>query len=432
MAWAQARIDLTEARIAALELPHGANWANEARHTALTRLRAMGLPTARDEYWKYTNPAELTVADAPAAALFDPGQDRRVFEDIDRLKIVFVDGVFDAAQSDDLSLEGLEISRLTDVLKTDIHWAMELYGHLETHGQDPVARPLAALNTAFATDGIVIRATGRVSKPVSLIYLHQSETSDAVLHHVIRVEEGAEMTFLEQGPAAARFNKCTEVDVAPTAHFHHIRAQGRDHARRAVTHSFVRVAEAAHYKSFTLTCNGVLTRNEHVIDIVGDNAVAHVAGAALGDGKRAEFYHDDTVFVTHRGEDCESRQVFKKVLRNGASGVFQGKILVTPGAQKTDGYQISQALLLDDDSTFLAKPELEIYADDVKCSHGSTTGAIDEEALFYLRSRGVDHSTATDLLVLAFLAEAIDEIEDETLRSDILAQLELWLARRRG
>src|SRR6056300_570441 len=112
MALAQARIDLTEARIAGLELPHGTNWANEARHTALTRLRAMGLPAARDEYWKYTNPAELTVADAPEAALFDPGQDRRVFEDIDRLKIVFVDGVFDAAQSDDLSLEGLEISRL--------------------------------------------------------------------------------------------------------------------------------------------------------------------------------------------------------------------------------------------------------------------------------------------------------------------------------
>lgn len=432
MALAQARIDLTEARIAALELPHGANWANEARHTALTRLRAMGLPTARDEYWKYTKPAELTVVDAPKAALFDPGADRRVFEDIDRLKIVFLDGVFDAAQSDDLSLEGLEISRLSDVLKTDIHWAMDLYGHLETHGQDPVARPLAALNTAFATDGIVIRATGRVSKPVSLIYLHQSETSDAVLHHLIRVEEGAEMTLLEQGPAAARFNKCIEVDLALTARFHHICAQGRDHARRAVTHSFVRVAEAAQYKSFTLTCNGVLTRNEHVIDIVGDNAVAHVAGAALGDGKRAEFHHDDTVFVTHRGEDCESRQVFKKVLRNGASGVFQGKILVTPSAQKTDGYQISQALLLEDDSTFLAKPELEIYADDVKCSHGSTTGAIDEEALFYLRSRGVDHSSATDLLVLAFLAEAIDEIEDDTLRADILSQLELWLARRRG
>jgi Fe-S cluster assembly protein SufD len=123
--------------------------------------------------------------------------------------------------------------------------------------------------------------------------------------------------------------------------------------------------------------------------------------------------------------------VFKKVLRNGARGVFQGKILVKPDAQKTDGYQISQALLLDDESTFLAKPELEIYADDVQCSHGSTTGAIDEAALYYLRSRGVTKAEATDLLVMSFLAEAIDEIDDETLADDIRDRLQNWLDRRR-
>ncbi|HCE72541.1 MAG TPA: Fe-S cluster assembly protein SufD, partial [Ruegeria sp.] len=128
--------------------------------------------------------------------------------------------------------------------------------------------------------------------------------------------------------------------------------------------------------------------------------------------------------------NCESRQVFKKVLRNGATGVFQGKILVQPGAQKTDGYQISQSLLLDDDSQFLAKPELEIYADDVACSHGSTSGAIDDTALFYLRSRGVPEKAATDLLTLAFLAEAVEEIEDEALVADIVSRLEGWLARR--
>jgi Fe-S cluster assembly protein SufD len=178
--------------------------------------------------------------------------------------------------------------------------------------------------------------------------------------------------------------------------------------------------------------NGVLTRNEAVIEIAGDNAVAHIAGAALGDGATGAFHHDDTVFITHDAVGCESRQVFKKVLKNGATGVFQGKILVRPGAQKTDGYQISQALLLDDDSQFLAKPELEIYADDVKCSHGSTTGAIDETALFYLRSRGVPRNEATVLLVLSFLADAIAEIEDEGLRAAIEAELEGWLLRRRG
>ena len=134
---------------------------------------------------------------------------------------------------------------------------------------------------------------------------------------------------------------------------------------------------------------------------------------------------------SHDAVGCESRQVFKKVLRNGAVGVFQGKIKVEPGAQKTDGYQISQALLLDESSQFLAKPELEIYADDVACSHGSTAGAIDETALFYLRSRGVPERDAMDLLVLAFLREALAEVADEGLAEDLSARLEAWLGRRR-
>lgn len=428
MAAPAAKLDLTEARLAALTMPDG---APEARNAALARVREMGLPTRRDEYWRYTDPASLTQASAPRAAVFHDPEEQPLFKDIDRLKVVFVDGVFDAQKSDDLAMAGLEIERLADVLTKDIHWAKDLYGMREAAGQKPVARPLAALNTAFATDGIVIRATAKAARPVALIYLHKDETSDAILHHLVRVEPGAELTVLEVGPAAARFNKCMEIDVADRGAFHHVRAQGRDHERRAVSHMFARVGEEALYKSFTTTANGVTTRNEHVIEISGDNAVAHVAGAALGDGKTADFHHDDTVFITHDAVNCESRQVFKKVLRNGAEGVFQGKILVKAGAQKTDGYQISQALLLDDDSSFQAKPELEIYADDVICSHGSTTGAIDDDALFYLRSRGVPSDQATDLLVLAFLAEAIDEIADEALRDDILARLEEWLVRRR-
>ncbi len=432
MAVAQAKSDLTEARLEALTRPQGAAWAVEAREAAEARVRAMRLPTRRDEYWKFTNPASLTQADAPAAAVFNNDDETPLYDDIDRLKLVFVDGVFSAAASDDLSMEGVEVELLADALQKDIHWARDLYGVLETRGQDPVERPLAALNTAFATNGAVIRVTGKPTKPISLVYLHQAETSDAILHHLVKVESGATVTILENGPAAARFNKCMEIDVADGGTFHHVRAQGRDHERRCISHMFARIGEGATYKSFSLTANGVLTRNENIIEIVGDDAVAHVAGAALGDGATGAFHHDDTVFVTHDAERCESRQVFKKVLRNGAEGVFQGKILVKPGAQKTDGYQISQALLLDEDSSFQAKPELEIYADDVQCSHGSTTGAIDEEGLFYLRSRGVPEAEATDLLVLAFIAEAIDEIEDERLREDILGRLQQWLVRRRG
>ncbi|NNF90790.1 MAG: SufD family Fe-S cluster assembly protein, partial [Boseongicola sp.] len=330
--------------------------------------------------------------------------------------------------SDDLSLENVEVERLANATATDIHWMKDLYGTLEARGQTPVARPFAALNTAFATDGAVIRATGKVSKPISLVYLHEKTDSDAILHFVVKVDEGADVTVLENGPAAARFNKCMEIDVADGGAFHHVRAQGRDHERRAITHLFARVGSRSTFKSFTLTANGILTRNEAFIELTGDESVAHIAGAAVGDGT---FHHDDTVFVTHDAVGCESRQVFKKVLRNGAVGAFQGKILVKQGAQKTDGYQISQSLLLDDDAQFLAKPELEIYADDVACSHGSTSGAIDDEALFYLRSRGVPATEAQDLLTLAFLAEAIDEIEDEDIAADILARLEGWLTRRR-
>ncbi|WP_253949328.1 SufD family Fe-S cluster assembly protein [Mangrovicoccus sp. HB161399] len=421
------KLDALEARLAALSLPEG-GWSAAARKDALSRLGATGLPSARDEYWKYTRPDTLNAPGAPRAAVFE-GSETPIFSQRDRLKITFVDGVFDPAQSDALELEGITIERLAEAGTKDIHWAKDLYGVLEARGQSPVERPLAALNTAFATDGILIHVTGTPSKPVSLVYIHRDEVSDAILHHAVKVESGAEITLLENGPAAARFNKVLEVEVADGGKFHHVRAQGRDHERRAATHIFARLGEESLFKSFTMTANGVLTRNECVIEFTGDDAVAHVAGASMGDG---DFHHDDTVFVTHDAVNCESRQVFKKVLRNGATGVFQGKILVKKDAQKTDGYQISQSLLLDEDSQFLAKPELEIYADDVACSHGSTSGAIDDTALYYLRSRGVPRREAQDLLTLAFLAEALDEIEDDSLAGEIRERLDGWLARRRG
>jgi Fe-S cluster assembly protein SufD len=425
MAMLAAKANALTARLEDMSLPKD-GWSAPARKEALARLTEMGLPSKRDEYWRYTDPSTLTASQAAKAAVFHAGDEPPVFDGIDRVKLVFVDGVFDPAQSDDPVLAGVEITHLSDAERADIHWARDLYGVLEARGQNPVPRALAALNTAFSTQGLLIRATAKAARPISLIYIHDSEGSDAMLHHCIKVESGAELTVLENGPAAARINQVMEVDLADGARFHHIRAQGRDHERRAVTHIFARIGAGALFKSFTLTANGQMTRNEAVIELIGDDGQAHIAGAALGDGV---FHHDDTIFITHAGERCESRQVFKKVLKNGAVGVFQGKILVKQGAQKTDGYQISQSLLLDDDSQFLAKPELEIYADDVKCSHGSTSGAIDDTALFYLQSRGVPKSTAQSLLVLAFLAEAITEIEDEAIGDEIRSRLDGWLNR---
>ncbi len=153
-----------------------------------------------------------------------------------------------------------------------------------------------------------------------------------------------------------------------------------------------------------------LTRNEYIVELSGNNGNAFVSGIFAGRGSK---HHDDTVFINHKGLHCTSRQVFRKVLDDGAVGVFQGKILVDPGSQKTDGYQKSQALMLDPSSQFLVKPELEIYADDVSCSHGSTCGSIDEDSLFYLRSRGIPKRQAVAILAEGFLAEVFSEFDNQ-------------------
>lgn len=420
-----ARLADTALRLAALTLPASPLWLASARAAARDRVAALGYPDKRDEYWRYTDPDHLTAPQVPAAEVFQITDEPPVYYGIDRLKLVFVDGMFDAAASDPLTGEGLEVSRLAEA--GDFHWAHTLYGTLEAAGQTPVPRPLAALNSALATDGVLIRVTGVVTKPVSLIYRRAALQADVVLHHVLRLEPGADFTLLENGPVAARASVVLEADLAEGAVLHHVRTMGRDHQRMGITHLFARLAAGARLKSFTLSMNGRVVRNEAMVWLAGEGASAHLAGAALGDGG---FHHDDTVFVAHQAPGCESRQVYKKVLRDGAVGVFQGKILVERAAQKTDGYQISQSLLLDENAQFLAKPELEIYADDVKCSHGSTSGEIDPMQMFYLRARGIPADEARRLLVLAFLAEVLQEIERADIAEDMANRLRRWLERR--
>lgn len=412
-----AKQSVLDDRLAALSSPPtGSGWLGVARADALSRLKASGLPGRRDEYWRYTDPRPLTQA---VPSVETGASDMPVFDGVDAF-VISVSG--DVITVPDGAPEHLEITTLREAAAADIHWARDLFGTLEKKGSTPIVRPLAALNTAYATDGLLLRATGVVSRPVLLQY---AQGGDPILHHFVKVDAGASVTVLEAGAPGARSNQVTEIDIADGATFNHIRIQGSGCDRHDNTHLFARLGAESKLKSFTLSANGALTRNEAIIEFTGDDSAAHVAGAAFG---RGAFHHDDTVFVTHDAERCESRQVFKKVLRDGATGVFQGKILVKDGAQKTDGYQLSQSLLLDGDSVFLAKPELEIYADDVICSHGSTTGAIDETALFYLRSRGVPHREATDLLVLSFLAEAIEEIADEDLREHVSDLMTRWLS----
>ena len=398
-------------------------WSFDARKNAYERLLSTGFPTSRDEYWKYTNPVTLTKKIVDKSSV-SKDQATDIFVSANPVKIVFVNGVFAPEKSDKFDTSEISIEQLSDVTGLDFHWAKDIYGRYEKLGQDPVSRPLATYNTAFANDGIVIHVKDCIERPINIMYENTDEYSDVILHHVIKIDDKAALTLLENGSAAARLNQVMEVELGDSATFNHVRILGRDHERRVVTHIFGELSNHSKFNSFTLTVNGVLTRNECFLNISGDSAAAHISGACVGDG---DFHHDDTVFVTHDSVEAESRQVFKKVLRNGATGVFQGKILVKPNAQKTDGYQTSQSLLLDEDSQFLAKPELEIYADDVACSHGSTSGAIDEEALFYLTSRGISKPIAIDMLTMAFLAQAVEEIDSENLKDIIRQLLVSWL-----
>jgi Fe-S cluster assembly protein SufD len=416
---AVARADALAARLGGLTVDR-AGWAGAARSAAADRLVAMGLPFRRDEYWRYTDPARFNAPETGIGIPVPDPETLAVFAGLRRARMVFTGGAFDAAASDMAAIPGLEAESLSGAAGADIHWARDLLGVLEAQGQQPVARPFAALATAYARDGAVLRATAVTTRAVELVSVDNAAGSAPILQHVVKVEAGASLTVLETDATCGRSVSVLEVDVAPGGSFHHIRVQAAGADRAAATHIFLRLGASARAKSFTLSADGRLTRNEAVIALAGDHASAHVAGAALGHGA---LHHDDTVFVTHAGRHCESRQVFKKVLGGGATGVFQGKILVKPGAQKTDGYQISQSLLLDEGSQFLAKPELEIYADDVKCSHGSTSGAIDDTALFYLRSRGVPLQQARSFLVLAFLADAVAEIADPAIAGAINARI---------
>lgn len=412
---AVARAEALAARLAGLTVDRS-GWAGAARAAAADRLAAMGLPGRRDEYWRYTDPAAFNAPEAAASGAADAAT-LAVFDGLDRARMVFAGGAFDAAASD---LAGVDAEPLSQALRADIHWGRELLGVLEQRGQEPVPRPFAALAVAYARDGAVLRATAGKGRAVEIVSVDSPTGCAPILHHLVKVEAGAALTVLETDATRGRSFTVMEVDVAPGGEFHHIRVQAPGADRVAASHIFMRLGAGARAKSFTLSTDGYLTRNEAVIELAGDHASAHVAGAALAQGA---VHHDDTVFITHAATHCESRQVFKKVLDEQATGVFQGKILVKPGAQKTDGYQISQSLLLDEGSQFLAKPELEIYADDVKCSHGSTSGAIDETALFYLRSRGVPLAEARAFLVLAFLADAVAEIADERIAGVVNARI---------
>ena len=415
----------SDSRPAPSGLSGRAAWHSNALHRARELVKSTAPAQRRDEYWKFTDPEGLTgsSSSAPPACGID-GQST-AFDRIDRKRIVLSGGGLDRQQSDSLADAHIRVDELKDIFVDESHWCSDLFGTLEARGQAPVQRPFALENRLRVNSGLAIRVRGRQTQPIEIAYnAGESAAKSAYVRHVLKLDPDSEVTLLETGFSGTGTNTVVEVEIGDGARFNHVRIQNGMHQFRSITHMFARLGAGSSMKSFTATADTDWLRNECVIDLAGEGGAAHVSGAAIGN---ANFHQDDTLFVKHLAPNCESRQVFKKVLRNGAVGVFQGKILVEPAAQKTDGYQLSQALLLDDDAQFLAKPELEIYADDVACSHGSTSGGLDENALFYLRSRGIPESDAKGMLAAAFLTEAVEEIEDSQLAEAVMRQFQAWL-----
>lgn len=395
-----------------------APWLARLRGDAAGALRARGLPTRRVEAWRYTDLAPVSGLTAPPAAA---GADPALPPARAPARAVFVDGRFRA----DLS-EGLEALPFP-VATLGRGAAVE--GWLGSQAR-PEAEPFAAVNTALFEDGLVLDVpAGVAGGTLELISAASAAAEAASFHprHLVRLGEGASLTLVETaaGPEGARYlhEAVQEIRVAAGATLVHARLQRESRGAVQINTAYVHVDGTGTYDGFVLNAGGRLARNEVHATLAGPRAAIHLNGAQLLlDGQHA----DTATAIDHAAPDCPSRQVYKTVLAGRSRGVFQGKILVRQVAQRTDGYQMNQALLLSPEAEIDSKPQLEIYADDVKCSHGATVGALDEEQLFYLRARGIPLVAARAMLVEAFVSEAIETVGDADARAALEAAVADW------
>ncbi|HYD30673.1 MAG TPA: Fe-S cluster assembly protein SufD [Azospirillaceae bacterium] len=413
-------------------------WLAERRRAGLERFRDTGFPSVKAEAWKYTNlrPLESLSFDLAAPSPPTVGIDRLptvMPAGESAYRLVFVDG----APRPDLGLTsglpvGVVLMSLGEALEKEPALLEEYLGRVA-----PVedGKPLAALNTAFLADGAVLRLPKGVvlDKPVELLFLATGADRPLVWHPrlLIVAETLSEATIVEHhvglGGGTYFANSVTEVVARGGARLRHYKLQREGAGAFHVATVAARLERDVDYSSFVLAMGAKLARHEACVTLDGPGINAHVSAGYL---VRDSQHCDITTVIDHAQPHGSSRQVCKGVLDDTARAVFQGKIVVRPGAQKTDGYQINRALLLSEKAEVDTKPELEIYADDVKCSHGATAGELDDDALFYLRARGIDRDTARGLLIGAFLGEALEEVGVEVVRNAFAAQVEGWLAAR--
>jgi Fe-S cluster assembly protein SufD len=406
------------------KLPGGRAVA-EARRSAIGTFGTLGLPHRRIEEWKYSDLRNV-VKDALPPAI---GTTRTVSEaDIDtalrqlaRLdahRVVFVDGVHRPELSSIAEAKGLEVTPLAQALGKPGVGLM--------HEELPGHAAVVALNTAFVTDGAVVKIAqgARLNKPLLLVFARSDAKGSLVTtRNIVNIAAGAEVTLIEAHVALAtgtgQDNALTEITVGEGANTTHAKVvlAGSAEAQHLGTW-LVKLGEASTYRGFQVTAETGFTRNTTFLTYTGEGGKADISGIFLARGSE---HVDTTLVIDHAVPACESRELFKGVLDGRGRGVFQGKVIVRPDAQKSDGKQMAQALMLSEDAEFDSKPELEIFADDVVCGHGSTCAELDDDLLFYMRARGIDKETARALLIESFIAEAAEKIEHEALRDAVQA-----------
>ncbi len=384
-----------------------------ARDAAAAVLRANGLPSLRDEAWHFTNLRPLAELSFGHAVPTDPAPLLALLPNVDAPRIVLVDGRVRR-----------EISDIPAGISVACFAEAPMFGSLAR----PETEPLVALNTMLAEDGAVLTVADGVDAGL-VVLAHLGAGGASHPRHRICLGQGARLVLLEinAGEGTYFHNPVTEATIARDATLTHIRVQDEAATAFHLGTVYADIAQGGSYDSFSLALGARLARMEMHVRLAGDQAGAHLNAAQLLAGNQ---HADFTTVIRHDAPRGASRQTVKNVLAGRSRGVFQGKIEVARGAQKTDGYQMNQALLLSPEAEIDSKPQLEIFADDVKCSHGATVGELDAEQLFYLRSRGVPETEARAMLIRAFLTEAIDTVSNDSSRAVLESAIDAWWQRQ--
>jgi Fe-S cluster assembly protein SufD len=394
------------------------------RREAFDRFVARGFPTTKDEDWRFTPVAPIargewkldgwTAGRLVTAAQLEPFR----FGQPDWCTLVFVDGQFRAELSHRPELPaGVRVEPFAEALARDPDFIQRSFARVA----EPDSTPFSALNAALAHDGAVIRvAAGTdLAEPVHLLHVTTPEAAGAALQTrtILAVEQGARAQFVESfaalGDAASFTNAVTEVTVGENAWVEHSRIQRESESAYHIGLTEIAQARDSHYRSFTLSMGGALARHDLRARLDDENVECLLYGLYLG---RGDQLVDNHTVIRHEHPNCRSWEVYKGILDDRSHAVFNGKVFVTPEAQKTDAKQTNRNLLLSDSARVDTKPQLEIFADDVKCTHGATVGRLDEIAFFYMQSRGIPRDVAQQLLIYACAAEVVAEVASLPVR----------------